>query len=87
MSVPQNFRSAFNGFNREDVVHYLEYINNKHTAQVNQLEEENAALRARLSAAGAQRGKAFSKAEGMRRVEEYLLHCLTEKRGKPWNIT
>ena len=26
MSTPQNFRSAFNGFNREDVVHYLEYI-------------------------------------------------------------
>ena len=48
MAAPQNFRSAFNGFNREDVVHYLEYINNKHTAQVNQLEEENAALRAQL---------------------------------------
>ena len=49
MAAPQNFRSAFNGFNREDVVHYLEYINNKHTAQVNQLEEENVALRAQLS--------------------------------------
>lgn len=48
MSAPQNFRSAFNGFNREDVVRYLEYINNKHTAQVNQLTEENAALRAQL---------------------------------------
>lgn len=48
MSAPQNFRSAFNGFNREDVVHYLEYINNKHTALVNRLTEENAALRAQL---------------------------------------
>ena len=37
MSAPQNFRSAFNGFNREDVVRYLEYINTKHTTQVNQL--------------------------------------------------
>lgn len=54
MSVPQNFRTAFNGFHREDVVRYLEYINNKHNAQVNQLEEENAALRAQLQAAPAE---------------------------------
>ncbi|MBP3684404.1 MAG: hypothetical protein J6J12_05520 [Oscillospiraceae bacterium] len=53
MSAPQNFRSAFNGFNREDVVRYLEYINNKHNAQLNQLTEENAALRAQLDAAPA----------------------------------
>ena len=48
MSAPQNFRTAFNGFNREDVVRYLEYINNKHTVQINQLTEENTMLRARL---------------------------------------
>ena len=36
MAASQNFRSAFNGFNREDVVHYLEYLNTKHTNQVNQ---------------------------------------------------
>ena len=48
MSAPQNFRSAFNGFNREDVVHYLEYINTKHTTRVNQLTTENEELRARL---------------------------------------
>ena len=46
MAVPQNFRSAFNGFNREDVVHYLEYINTKHTNQINQLTAENQELRA-----------------------------------------
>jgi len=46
MAAPQNFRSAFNGFNREDVVHYLEYINTKHTNQVNQLTAENQELRA-----------------------------------------
>ena len=46
MAVPQNFRSAFNGFNREDVVHYLEYINTKHTNQLNQLTAENQELRA-----------------------------------------
>lgn len=46
MAAPQNFRSAFNGFNREDVVHYLEYINSKHTNQINQLTAENQELRA-----------------------------------------
>ena len=46
MAAPQNFRSALNGFNREDVVHYLEYINSKHTHQINQLTSENQELRA-----------------------------------------
>ena len=46
MAAPQNFRSAFNGFNRDDVVHYLEYINAKHSNLVNQLTAENQELRA-----------------------------------------
>ena len=50
MSAPQNFRSAFNGFNREDVVHYLEYINTKHNTQLNQLNSENDYLRTKLEA-------------------------------------
>ena len=49
MAEPQNFRSAFNGFNREDVVHYLEYLNSKHQTQVNQLTAENEELRSQLS--------------------------------------
>ena len=48
MAASQNFRSAFNGFNREDVVHYLEYLNAKHTSQINQLTAENESLRAQL---------------------------------------
>ena len=48
MAQQQNFRTAFNGFNREDVVHYLEFINAKHTAQVNQLTAENEQLREKL---------------------------------------
>ena len=40
MTMPQNFRSAFNGFNREDVVHYIEYINARHNTEVNQLKSE-----------------------------------------------
>lgn len=48
MPAPQNFRTAFNGFNREDVVHYLEYINTRHTAQINQLTSEADFLRSKL---------------------------------------
>ena len=40
MPAPQNFRSAFNGFNREDVVHYIEYLNTKHAADLTQLNSE-----------------------------------------------
>lgn len=48
---------------------------------------ENAALRERLSAAAARRGKAFLKEEALRRTEGYFLECLEEKRGKPWKFT
>ena len=44
MAAPQNFRSALNGFNREDVVHYLEYINTKYQNQIDQLIAENQEL-------------------------------------------
>ena len=47
MAAPQNFRTAFNGFHKEDVVRYLEYINSKHSAQVNQLTSEADFLRSR----------------------------------------
>lgn len=46
MATFQNFRTAFSGFNREDVVHYIEYINNKHTSQVNQLKTDLQAAQA-----------------------------------------
>lgn len=53
-----NFRSAFRGFNREDVVHYIEYINNRHSAELEQLQNQlknvqNQDLLARLEAAEA----------------------------------
>ena len=47
MSAQMNFRSAFNGFNREDVVHYIEYLNTKHTAEINQINSELDYLRSR----------------------------------------
>lgn len=40
MAAQQNFRTALNGFNREDVVRYIEYLNTKHAAEVNQLKSE-----------------------------------------------
>ena len=40
MAALQNFRGALNGFNREDVVRYIEYINNLHAAEVAQLRTE-----------------------------------------------
>lgn len=45
MASPYNFRSAFSGFNREDVVHYIEYVNSNHNNQINQLKSDIAALR------------------------------------------
>ena len=58
MAELQTFRSAFNGFNREDVVHYLEYINSKHTAQVNQLTSEAEYLRTKLESQAIDQGQA-----------------------------
>ena len=37
MAGVQNFRSALGGFNRHDVVNYIEYINNKHNSELEQL--------------------------------------------------
>lgn len=40
MSDILHFRSAFNGFNREDVVHYIEYLNTTHENLVKQLQAD-----------------------------------------------
>ena len=40
MSVTKNFRGALGGFNRQDVVRYIEYMNNKHAAEVEQLNSQ-----------------------------------------------
>ena len=60
MPAVQRFRSALNGFNRNDVVQYIEYLNNHYQSQLqqltNQLENAKAApadndLQAQLDAA------------------------------------
>ena len=66
MAAVQNFRSAIGGFNRQDVVNYIEYINNKHNSELEQLNTQlqtaqealaqatdNSALLAKLEAAEA----------------------------------
>lgn len=43
MAEPFNFRSAFNGFNREDVVNYIEYLKSNYNNQIRQLQADLAA--------------------------------------------
>ena len=52
MNAPQKFRSALNGFNREDVVHYIEFANSRHEAEVNQLKEQIEFYRNELAVQG-----------------------------------
>ena len=40
MAVNHNFRSSMGGFNREDVVRYIEYMNTKHAEQIGELTAE-----------------------------------------------
>lgn len=49
MAEQQNFRTAFNGFNREDVVQYIEEINTKHAAQISQLNSDMQYLQDKLT--------------------------------------
>lgn len=78
MAEYQNFRSAFNGFNREDVVHYIEYINNLHAGELNKLrtelreaQEELAALRS----APAPEPVTVPDEETVHQLEEALAKC------------
>ena len=80
MTAPQNFRSAFNGFNREDVVKYLEYINSRHHAQVNQLTGENDYLRQQLEAAQAAPGAQ----EELQRLQELCASQQAELDARGW---
>lgn len=50
MAEYQSFRSALNGFNREDVVNYIEYLNNKHAAELNQIKNDMSAMEQELTA-------------------------------------
>ena len=80
MSASYNFRTAFNGFNREDVVHYIEYINSKHTTQLNQLrtdltaaQQENAQLKAQPQHNSELEAQITALNEKLAQLEEELL--------------
>lgn len=64
MSEPvQDFRTAFHGFNREDVVRFLETATARHTAEVNQLRDEIARLEGDLSLLRTRSGDGASQEE------------------------
>ena len=73
MAAPQNFRSAFNGFNREDVVHYLEYINTKHKNQLDILTSENQELRAAAQQPGEDQAQRIESLQAQ--LEEEKARC------------
>lgn len=50
MAETYKFRGALSGFNRKDVVQYIEYLSSKHNNIVNQLKSENQALKEELAA-------------------------------------
>lgn len=73
MNASMNFRSALGGFNREDVVQYIAYMNNKHNAEIAQLDAQlqnalEAAEKAQSSVDVAQLQAALAAAEA--RCEE-----------------
>lgn len=66
MAANQNFRSAFNGFNREDVVRYIEYINAKHAEEINQLRSEIEFLQEKLNTPDPEAAQLLADAESAR---------------------
>lgn len=49
MAGVMRFRSAINGFNRKDVVHYIEYLNSTHNSQLEQLNTQLQTAQAELA--------------------------------------
>lgn len=49
MADAKSFRTAFRGFNREDVVHYIEYITHKYNSQLEQLNNQLCAAQEELT--------------------------------------
>lgn len=67
--MDQKFRSAFNGFNRQDVVDYLEFLSGKYNAKISELTTDNESLRQQLMAAKSGTGAAFDASEMKAQVE------------------
>lgn len=74
----QNFRSSLHGFNRQDVANYLEYLNNRHTAQVNQLNTDLEELRRQAQAPAVDPQRLILEAR-CRELEQQLRQAQTER--------
>ena len=70
MAGIQNFRSALGGFHREDVVRYIEYMNNKHNSEIEQL---NTQLKNAQDAL--EKANAISSAELLSQLEAAQTRC------------
>ena len=77
MAAVKQFRSAFNGFNREDVVRYIELLNNQHANAIAQLTSQlqtaqaqaaDPALQEKLSAAETRCAQLEAELEDMVRI-------------------
>ncbi len=78
MAAPQSFRTAFNGFHKEDVVRYLEFMNNRHQAQLGQMASEMEQLRAQLAKADKNEALTFLEARCVE-LEEKLAAAESER--------
>lgn len=74
----QNFRSSLHGFNRQDVANYLEYLNNRHAAQVNQLNTDLEELRRQAQAPAVDPQRLILEAR-CRELEQQLRQAQTER--------
>ena len=70
MAGMQNFRGALGGFNRQDVVDYIEYMNNKHNSEVEQLNTQLQNAREALAQA-----KAVDNSELLAKLEAAEARC------------
>lgn len=73
-----NFRSSLHGFNRQDVANYLEYLNNRHAAQVNQLNTDLEELRRQAQAPAVDPQRLILEAR-CRELEQQLRQAQTER--------
>ena len=72
MSNSQNFRSAFNGFNRDDVVNYISFLTTKHENQINQLHSELEMMRREMGDAPQAEESDSAELEALRSQEAQL---------------
>jgi hypothetical protein len=71
----KHFRPAFHGFNRQDVVQYIEYLNNQHNAKVEQL--NNQLRNAQFPADSELQAKLDAAMERIAQLEEQLAQANT----------